>query len=84
MLEVTHVSSSPAVSRVAYDPHPEPTMPTIRNETRRREYARELALVDATYPHVAFSSTEERAPPPNAVDVPFWRTHLFMQGVYDF
>jgi hypothetical protein len=59
-------------------------MPTIRNETRRREYARELALVDATYPHVAFSSTEERAPPPNAVDVPFWRTHFFMQGVYDF
>jgi hypothetical protein len=44
----------------------------LTNGTRRREYARELALFDVTYVHVAFSSTEERAPPPNAVDVHFW------------
>jgi len=58
VLENAHVSSSPAVSRVAYDPQHEPTMPTMINVTRRREYARELALFDATYAHVAFSSTE--------------------------
>jgi hypothetical protein len=54
---------------MSYDPQPEPTMPAITNVARGCEYAPELALFDATYAHVAFSSTEERAPPPNAVDV---------------
>jgi hypothetical protein len=67
VLDVTHISS-PAVSCVAYDPQP----PTITNVTRGREYDHELALFDATYTHVAFSYTEARAPPPNAVDVSFW------------
>ena len=57
VLENTHVSSSPAVSHVAYDPQHEPTMPTTTNVTHTREYARELALFDANA-HVAFSSTE--------------------------
>jgi hypothetical protein len=51
---------------------PLPPVLEVTLGTRRREYARELESFDATYAHVAFSSTEERAPPPNAVDVPFW------------
>ncbi|KAF8496817.1 hypothetical protein F5888DRAFT_366972 [Russula emetica] len=56
-------------------PLPPPLLPVLEgtNVTRRREFARELALFDATYAHVAFSSTEVRMPPPNSVDVSFWR-----------
>jgi hypothetical protein len=68
VLDATHVSS-PAV---AYDPRPEPTMPTTSNGRRRREYSPELALFVAAYAHVAFSPTVRRAPPPNSVDVFIW------------
>lgn len=76
MLEVGDVSS-PAESCVAYYPQPEPTVPTIANVTRSREYtphhelAREFALIDAMCASVAFSSTEGRAPLAATVDIPF-------------
>lgn len=69
VLEHTHISS-PSVSCVAFDHQHEPTMPEITDETRRREFEHELALLDAYFASYS-TELEGFAPPPNAVDDPF-------------
>src|SRR6266404_5262164 len=79
--QLPYARNAPTMSPVDYEPHPDPSEPTIKKK-RKRADARQLEVLNATYARTAFPSTEERAALAKQLDmsarsVQIWSVQLF-------